>query len=213
MKASRYLTFLSLINKNKSWFKPPSSASATYTASTVATSTASTVTTNSTVVNSSSESAASTNPLLIPDTAEICSNKNDNKLYANIFNKQALTRFLKEFCPTLLSDDLINNEAFVDGSVQSSKVILDFLQNRKTYDGLRQRKRQGNEMKAILTSLDTKLDSLKKKIDETSRIKVNLCKGLSNVITTVKQKKNTFKFRTRSSLGNQRGNNKIWYPL
>ena len=34
----------------------------------------------------SSESAASTNPLLIPDTAEICSSKNDNKLYANTFN-------------------------------------------------------------------------------------------------------------------------------
>ena len=91
-----------------------------------------------------------------------------------------------EFCPALLSDDAVNNVAFVVGSVQSSKVIRDFLQNRKTYDGLRQRKRQGNEMKAILTSLDAKLDSLKKKMDEASRIKVNLCKGLSNVITSAK---------------------------
>ena len=72
--------------KIKSWFKPPSSASATYTASTIATSTASTISTvatDSTIANSSSESAVSTNPLLIPDTAEICSNINDNKLYAN----------------------------------------------------------------------------------------------------------------------------------
>ena len=178
--------------KFKTWFKPHSSASVTDTDATVATSTASTastastVATDSTVANSSPESAASTNPLLIPDTAEICSNKNVNKLYANIFNKQAFNRFFKEFCPALLSDNVINNEAFVDGSIQSSKVILDFLQNCKTYDGLRQRKRQGSEMKAILIFLDTKLDSLKKKMNETSRIKVNLCKGLSNVITSAK---------------------------
>ena len=126
--------------KIKSWLKLASSASSTYTASTVAiftASTASTVATDSTVTNSSSESAASTNPFLIASTAEICSSKNDNKLYAKIFNKQVLTQFLKEFCPVLLSDDVINNEAFADGSVQSSKFVLEFLQNRKTYDGLR----------------------------------------------------------------------------
>ena len=76
----------------------------------------------------------------------------------------------------------------MNGSVQSSKVILDFFQNRTNYDGLRQRKRQENEMKAILTSLDTKLGSLKKKMDKASTIKVNLCKGQSNVITSAKQK-------------------------
>ena len=55
-------------------------------------------------------------------------------------------------------------------------------------------------MKAILTSLDTKLDSLKKKMDEASRIKVNLCKGLSNVITSAKQKETLLNF----VIGNQR---------
>ena len=43
-------------------------------------------------------------------------------------------------------------------------------------------------MKAILTSFDIKLDSLRKKMDGASRIKVNHCKGLSNVITSAKQK-------------------------
>ena len=119
--------------KINSWLKLASSASTSYTASTVAIFTASTT---STVTNSSSESAASTNPFLIASTAEICSSKNDNKLYTKIFNKQVLTQFLKEFCPILLSDDVINNEAFVDGSVQSSKFVLEFLQNRKIYDGL-----------------------------------------------------------------------------
>ena len=49
-------------------------------------------------------------------------------------------------------------------------------------------------MKAILTSHDTKLDSLKNKIDEACRIKVNLCKGLSNVITSAKQKETLLSF-------------------
>ena len=72
--------------KINSWFKPPSSTSAAYTASTVAT--------DSTVPNSSSESATSTNPLLTPDAVEICSKKNGNKLYPNIFNKQALANLI-----------------------------------------------------------------------------------------------------------------------
>ena len=49
-------------------------------------------------------------------------------------------------------------------------------------------------MKAILTSHDTKLDSLKNKIDEACRIKVNLCKGPSNVITSAKQKETLLSF-------------------
>ena len=114
--------------KIKSWLKLASSASTTYTASTVAIFTASTA---STVTNSSSESAASTNPFLLPVQPRFVPAK-----MIKIFNKQVLTQFLKEFCPILLSDDVINNEAFVDGSVQSSKFVLEFLQNRKIYDGL-----------------------------------------------------------------------------
>ena len=48
-------------------------------------------------------------------------------------------------------------------------------------------------MTAILTSFDDiKLGSLRKKMNGASRIKVNHCKGLSNVITSAKQKETSF---------------------
>ena len=95
---------------------------------------------------------------------------------------------LNELCPALLTEDIINNEASFDGSASSIKIILDFLQNFKKYESLRQRKRQGYEMKSALSSINIKLTDLKEKMKEASVIKVNVSKGLSNVINSAKKK-------------------------
>ena len=67
-------------------------------------------------------------------------------------------------------------------------------------------------MKAILTSLDTKLVSLKKEMDKACRIKFIFLK-VEQRDNLSKAKRNAFMFRTWTTLVIQRGNNKIWYPL
>lgn len=125
----------------------------------------------------------------VPDAVSVLNIEiKKKKIEANIFNKKSFQNLCKELCPDLNTEDVLNNNSFIDGISNASNVIIEYMKLKNTYKDQQVRVRKDKKMYAILHSLTVKTEQLKMKMVDASKIKVNSIQGLSNVIISAKAK-------------------------
>ena len=126
----------------------------------------------------------------VPDVVKLISfDSNQNKrLTANTFNRKSFESFCRVFCHQLLSEDILNNDSFIDAMACNSKPLIAYSQQYTAYKSTHTRERANTVLYKVVTEINNMLDLLKITMKETSDIKIMASKGLHNMIVSAKVK-------------------------
>ena len=154
----------------------------------------STGTTNSAATKHKTVDTSCSSPMVmeIPDLQEtLIESKSKKKLTSFLFTQQKIQDFLYKKCPSLNNIEVLENEAFIHGLEPSIKVINDFEKAVELDEKNQVRKPlKTSNLQAKVSRVKTLLNKLTEKMQETSKIKIDISKR-TYIISVTSTKKNT----------------------
>ena len=128
----------------------------------------------------------------IPDLQEtLIESKSKKKLTSFLFTQQKIQDVLYKKCPSLNNIEVLENEAFIHGLEPSIKVINDFEKAVELDEKNQvQKPLKTSNLQAKVSRVKTLLNKLTEKMQETSKIRIDISKG-TYIILVTSTKKNT----------------------
>ena len=129
--------------------------------------------------------ATSSSPL--PDASQIVANE-AGKRVGNIFKRSKVREFLKTVCPGLGTDDVLNNDSFVEGMAKPAEEITKYVNALQKYTETKERTRKGTDLHKANEEMQKLLKELKDKMAQASKIQIDTSLGLDTMMASAKQK-------------------------
>ena len=125
-----------------------------------------------------------------PDISTLDASK--RKELANNFaasgSKEAIVSFLAEKFPAFLTEDVVNNNSFISGFSESSKILSSYVQLKNIYMKQQVKQVSKTEILKLLNSIDEKLASLFREVKEAAKIKLDMAMGTQGLSLACVQK-------------------------
>ena len=131
----------------------------------------------------------------IPDVVDLLSTETEKQKAgaSRIFNKKLVESACFLLCPELISEDVLNNDSFVDRFAVETRPLLTFLTKYEKYKLTIVRQRKGTDLFKSISSINENVHTLKKRMYDASEIVIKTTSGLSQLMTSAKAKEEILK--------------------
>ena len=122
----------------------------------------------------------------VPDAIDLLANDTEEqKMSASrMFNQKLIERLCSKLCPEQLSEDVMNNNSFVDSLSSYVRPLLTYLEQDGNYKLMQVRERKDTEMYKLVTSINDNVEYLKNKMYEASDIEIKAAFGLTKLMAS-----------------------------
>ena len=135
--------------------------------------------------------ASSSATLPIADASQI--GVGGSKQLVHSVAESSVLNFLKERCPDILTDDVVNNKAFMTMLCEPIESMTEYERINLAYITGKAKQSQTSELSKIIKYINGQISVLDKQLNDASKLEINLSAGLTqvNILCAIKQGKLT----------------------
>ena len=105
-------------------------------------------------------------------------------------DKAGAVSVLKELCPEVITQDVVNNNSFIDFFSQFSILYFQFKNLKEEYTKLQKRTKRQTKLSKLLVELEEHIGQWKSLSARASQIKIDLTEGISTIAMSSLSKNN-----------------------
>ena len=124
----------------------------------------------------------------VSDLSAILDSETDKQCLNKNILEQRVRSFLYVYCPSLATDDVLQNQSFIDAIADNISKINEFILLSEQYTNSLQRRIKYSELQRNIKDIHKSIQVLKDSLSEAAAITIDISKGLHNLSVTAAQK-------------------------